>query len=68
MRVEGTRSQGIQIRNRFRIDRHGNATAAETFPKSKSVASAAKGFSLSDLNPRKIDLLFAERAQLILPA
>jgi len=56
VRAEPARGQGLQIRDRFRIDRDANATAAETF-------------AISKIDPAKIDISFPHSARLIvLPA
>jgi hypothetical protein len=61
MRFERSRSQRIQIRHRFGIDRDGNAASAETLANAETVSVAQVGAC-------KIDIFVADAAQLILPA
>ena len=67
VRVEGTRNEGIQIRDRFGIDRDGNASATQTFAHSEAVPKP-KVFAVTQAGARKIDIFFADAPQLILPA
>jgi len=67
VRVEGTRNEGIQIRDRFGIDRDGNAAASQTFAHPET-AAVAKVFDSTEVSARKIDIFLADATQLILPA
>ena len=64
MRVERARSEGIQIRDRFGIDRDGNTAASQAFAHAETLLDA-KAFQVG---ARKIDIYVAAATQLILPA